>query len=202
MTVDIAIRDLGWIQGKSAAEIADDAIDEMNARFREHAIGYRYSDHKIIRIDSDLTHEEIVKPALTVLRDPIYKAAQAEFLKAHGHYRKGEYSDTLVECCKAFESTMKIVCAKRQWPVSKNATASTLVKACLDHGLVPTFWEGHLGGLKSILEFAIPTPRNKLGGHGAGSTQGHDVSEELAGYVVNMTASTILFLAEAERKMR
>jgi hypothetical protein len=157
LTIDIAVRGRGWIQGKDASEIADDAIDEINARFREHAVGYQYSDGRVIRIDSDFTHEEIVKPALTVLRDPIYRAAQAEFLKAHGHYRKAEYSDALIECCKTFESTMKIICAKRKWVVDKNATASALVKACLDHALVPEFWQGHINGLKSILENAIPT---------------------------------------------
>jgi hypothetical protein len=201
-TLDILIRGRGWIQGKDASEIADNAIDEINARFREHAVGYQYSDGQIIRIDDDFTHEEIVKPALAILRDPIYRSAQAEFLKAHEHYRKAEYSDALIECCKAFESTMKIICANRSWSVDKNATASALVKACLDRGLVPEFWQGHISGLKNILESAIPTPRNKLGGHGAGSAQGHDVSDELAGYVLNMTASTISFLAKAEKKLR
>ena len=52
----------------------------------------------------------------------------------HGHYRKADSSDALIECCKAFESTMKIICAKRGWPVDRNATASALVKACLDRG--------------------------------------------------------------------
>jgi hypothetical protein len=66
----------------------------------------------------------------------------------------------------------------------------------------PGFGEGHISGLRSILGSAIPTPRNKLGGHGAGSSLGHDVSQELAGYVIKMTASTILFLAQAEKKLK
>lgn len=199
LTIDVRVRDRRWLG--HASKIADQALEEINARFRQHAVGYRYSDKRIMRIDSELTHEEIVKPALTVLRDPIYSTAQAEFLKAHAHYRKAENSNALIECCKAFESTMKIICAKRRWLVDKNAPASALVKACLDNGLVPEFWQGHLSGLKNILENAIPTPRNKLGGHGAGAAP-HHVSDELAGYVLNMTASTILFLGEAERKLK
>jgi hypothetical protein len=199
VAIDRVVRGHGWINERPAEEIADEAISEMNSRFKEHAIGYQYHGGQLIRIDSELTHQEIVKPALTVLNDKAYAAAEAEFLKAHAHYRKGELSDTLIECCKAFESTMKIICAKRKWPVDKNATASVLVKTCLDNGLIPNFWQGHFAGLKNILESAVPTPRNKLGGHGARTTPGHSVSEELAGYVINMTAATILFLTRAEK---
>jgi len=81
------------------------------------------------------------------------------FLKAYEHYRRAEYSDALVECCKAFESTMKVICAKRQWTKDKkdkNATAATLVKACLENGLVPEFWQEHIAGLKNILNRASP----------------------------------------------
>jgi len=201
LTIDHAVRGRNWIRGEDANDIADLAIAEVNERFREHAIGYEYSDGQLIRVDSAFAHQEIVKPVLTVLRGSRFITAQAEFLKAHTHYRKSEYSDALIECCKAFESTMKIICAKRKWTVDKNATASALVKACLDNGLVPEFWQGHIGGLKNLLESAIPTPRNKLGGHGAGAAS-HAVSEPLARYVLNMTASTILFLTEAEEKLK
>jgi hypothetical protein len=202
LTIDISVRQRGWINRQSADEVADSAIQEMNRRLKEHSVGYRYTDRQIIRIDGELTHQEIVKPALAVLRDPRYSAAQDEFLKAHSHYRSNEFGDALIECCKAFESTMKIICSKRGWKLDKNATSASLVKACLENGLVPAFWEGHINGLKNMLESSIPSPRNKLAGHGLGDSPKMPLSGDLVGYVINMTASTILFLTEAEARLK
>jgi hypothetical protein len=47
----------------------------------------------------------------------------------------------------------------------------------------------------------VPTGRNKLSGHGQGSTP-KDVPDHLAAYMLHMTASAIVFLAEAEAALR
>ncbi len=153
----------------NANEIAVDAIVEINTRFKEHGIGYEY-DEAIIRIDAELVHAETVKPALSLLRDPSYAGAEEEFLAAYAHYRKGNNKEALNEALKAFESTLKSICDKRKWTYQKTDTASKLVKACFDNGLMPTFWESHFSALRTTLEAGVPTGRNKLSGHGQGST--------------------------------
>lgn len=60
----------------------DAAIDELNYQFREHGVGYQYESGQIIKVDSQIIHSEVVKPALSFLSDPIYKNANEEFLKA------------------------------------------------------------------------------------------------------------------------
>ena len=40
----------------------DEAIDELNHRFREHGVGYQYESGQIIRVDSEFIHSEVVKP--------------------------------------------------------------------------------------------------------------------------------------------
>ena len=50
---------------------------------------------------------------------------------------------------------------------------------------------------RSMLESSVPTGRNKLSGHGQGSTP-TTVPDYLVAYMLHMTASTIVFLAEAE----
>lgn len=45
----------------------DKAIEELNHRFKEHGIGFQFIENEIIRIDSELIHEEAVKPALRLL---------------------------------------------------------------------------------------------------------------------------------------
>jgi hypothetical protein len=199
--IDSVTRKPDYLNRRDAATRADDAIEELNARFKESGLGYQFEDGQIVRMDSALLHQEAVVPALTILRQPEYSTPQAEFLGAFEHFRHGHKSEALVDCCKAFESTMKVICDKRGWTYPPTATASTLVKTCLDNGLIPPYWQTHFSGLRNTLESAIPTPRNKLGGHGAGSAPPHEPPDELVSYVLHMTASTILFLAEAEESL-
>ena len=181
-----------------AATHADDAISELNARFKEHAVGFQYTDSEIIRVDSELIHAGIVKPALNLLRDPEYAGAQAEFLKAHEHYRHGNSKETLSECLKALESVMKTICDKHTWKYDPRATCNTLIQTCLDNGLIPSFWLQHFSSLRAMLESGVPTARNRLSGHGQGSAI-VEVPSYLSSYALHMTATTILFLAEAEK---
>jgi hypothetical protein len=200
-TIDNVARTFGYLYRENADEIATAAIEELNARFKEHGVGYFYSDGTIMRVDSELVHAEIVKPALVVLRQKDFSSAQVEFLAAHEHYRQGKNSEALVECYKAFESTMKIICNRRKWQFDKAKGATDLVKVCLDHDLIPPYWQSHFAGLRSVLESAIPTPRNKQAGHGAGVQPAHNPPAELVAYVLHLTAATILFLTEAERRL-
>ena len=64
---------------------ADEAIEELNVRFRRAGVGYRFEDGQIIRIDSELIHSEVVKPALRYLQQRGFEGPREEFLKAHTH---------------------------------------------------------------------------------------------------------------------
>jgi hypothetical protein len=138
---------------------------------------------------------------LGVLRQKGFESAQSEFLAAHQNFRQGRNSDALVECYKAFESVMKIITTKRGWNFDKAKGAADLVRVCLDRGLIPAYWQTHFAGLRSVLESAIPTPRNKQAGHGAGAVLPQAPPDDLVRYVLHMTAATILFLTEAEKKL-
>ena len=183
------------------AEIAADAISELNIRFKEHAVGYQFENNEIIRVDSEFIHAEAIKPALRLLNAPGYEGAQQEFLKAHEHYRHGNAKEALNECLKAFESLMKIICKKRKWVISGNATAKQLIETCLNKGLIPSFWQSHFTALRSLLESGVPTGRNKVSGHGQGDNT-DEVPNYLVAYMLHMTASTIVFLAEADSAMK
>ena len=177
----------------------NDAIEELNNRFKEYGVGYQFTNGQIIRIDSKFAHDEIVKPALRLLDQKHYAGAQQEFLKAHEHYRKENAKEALSECLKAFESVMKAICDKRGWSYSNNATAKPLIQACFDNGLIPSFWQSHYSALRNLLESSIPTGRNKLSGHGQG-TSPVSVPNHLVAYMLHMTASAIVFLADADEK--
>src|SRR5262249_34358084 len=97
----------------------ENAVAELNTRFQERGIGYQYESGEMIRVDSQLIHSEVVKPILCLLTAKEYAGANAEFLKAFEHYRKGDSKECLNECLKAFESTMKSICKKRGWPYNE-----------------------------------------------------------------------------------
>ena len=188
-----------FIRKRKSSKIADDAIEELNNRFKEHGVGYQFTNGQIVRIDSEFIHAEIVKPALKLLDQQHYAGAQQEFLKAHEHYRKGNAKEALSECLKAFKSVMKAICDKRGWSYGNNATAKPLIQACFENGLIPSFWQSHYSALRNLLESSVPTGRNKLSGHGQGTTP-VSVPNHLVSYMLHMTASAIVFLAEADKK--
>jgi hypothetical protein len=179
----------------------DEAIEELNARFREHGIGYQFESGEIIRVDSQLIHAEVVKPALALLTAPEYAGANAEFLKAFEHYRKGDIKECLNECLKAFESTMKAICTKRNWAFKPTDAAKELIDVCLKNSLIPPLIQSHIGGVRAALESGIPTIRNRLSGHGQGA-QVVDVPLHYASYMLHLTATTIQFLVESEKALK
>ena len=198
--IDRVTRDYQYLGRRNASECADNAINELNIRFKEHGIGFQYLEGEIVRVDSELIYVEAVKPALMLLNDKNYKGAQQEFLSAYEHYRHGNQKESLNDCLKSFESTMKAICDKRKWTYPHDATAKALIQVCFDKGLVPSFWQQQLSSLRSLLESSIPTGRNKLSGHGQGSIP-TAVPDYLVAYMLHMTASTLLFLTTAEKNL-
>ena len=175
------------------------AIDELNYWFREYGVGYQYESGQIIRVDSQYPHSEVVKPVLSMLSDPMYERANAEFLSAHEHYRAKRYEECMNDCLKAFESCIKAICDTRSWIYNKRDTCNRLIAIIFDHKLIPDFMESHFSGLRSALESGVPTLRNNLSGHGGGT---EDVPEYIAAYTLHLTASNILFLAKANKEMK
>lgn len=198
--IDRMTRSYSYLSRNNASEIVDNAIDELNSRFKEHGIGFQYVEGEIVKVDSELIHTEAVKPALRLLNEKHYKGAQEEFLSAYEHYRHGKNKESLNDCLKSFESTMKAICDKRKWIYKQNDTAKKLIQICFENNLVPLFWQQQLTSLRSILESSIPTGRNKLSGHGQG-TAPTVVPDYLVAYMLHMTASTLVFLTTAEKNL-
>jgi hypothetical protein len=181
-----------------------EAVQDLNQRFLEHGVGYAFIDGELpqlIRKDNNHLHGEVVLPALRLLHEEGFTGANAEYRKAHEHYRQGSYKECFNECLKAFESTMKTICTKRQWPFKESDTASSLIDTCLKNDLLPVFMQTHLGTVRSALESAIPTLRNKLSGHGQG-VQPNDVPAYYAEYLLYETAATIVFLVDAYKALK
>lgn len=178
----------------------DDIIGELNYRFKEHGVGYQFENGQIIRVDSQYVHSEVVKPVLSLLSDPVYAGAQQEFLTAHEHYRHQRYQPAMVECLKAYESTIKIIMTKRGWQYSPDDTANALTGKIMQQGLIPDYLLQYFKSLKNTLVSSLASVRNNEAGHGQGVDL-KNVPEYLVSYMLHMTASAILFLIQAEKAL-
>lgn len=177
---------------------ADKLLSELNARFQEAGVGYQYVSHEIIRVDSQLLHKEVVLPALQLLSDSKFAGANSEFLEAHRQFRAGDYEQCLTECCKAFESVLKVIAKAEGWAVSQTDPVSKLLKSAFDAGLIPPYLQSEFDGLKAVLQAGIPTVRNKTSGHGTGAIP-RVVPQHLAAFQLHQTAAAIVFIVEAYR---
>lgn len=183
-----------------ANDEADEALNEINSRFLEHGVGFRYEYDQIVRVDSEVVHAEVVKPALVLLHDMRFKGAEAEFHLAFEHYRHGRAKEALSECLKSLESTMKSIAAARKWGHSANATAQPLIALMFEKQLIPTFWATHFSGVRAMLESGVPTVRNRQAGHGQG-VEVVEVPPHLVAFALHQTAAAIVFLVSAEREL-
>ena len=180
----------------------DDAIRELNARFKESGIGYQFEGGELIRIDSQFIHSEGMKSVLHLLgKDKRYAGANSEFLSAHEHSRHKRYKECLNDCLKSFESLMKAIHEKHSWPYNPNDTSRTLINSCLKNKLVPEYFQNQFSSVRLLLESGIPTVRNKEGGYGQG-TEVSTVPEHLASYTLHLTATNLLFLTKCEEQYR
>ena len=188
---DLDINYLYDVQGKF--------VPELNARFQEDGFGYQIEGREFILVNSKFIHAEVVVPALGILSRAEYAGANEEFLKAHEHYRRGEYKGATIECCKAFESVMKSICNMHGWAYESD-TAHSLIETCLGSGLVPRSLQSQLTGLRTLLESGVPTVRNRTAAHGQGERV-IPMPRHVAAYALHITASTVLFLADAREEL-
>jgi AbiJ N-terminal domain 4 len=184
----------------NASKHVDAAFSELNARFTENAVGYQFEEHVIVRTDSHLIHQEAVRPALRLLSDPTFKGAEEEMLQAFEHHRHGKEKDVLVWCLKAFESTLKIICAKRGWTIASKGQAKDLLDAVFANNLIEPIWQSEFSALRGVLESGVPTGRNKRGGHGQGADP-LEVPGHMATFVLHQTAAAIVFFVESEKAL-
>ena len=193
---ELSRKGLPAIGAMGISQLPDAAIQELNHRFREHAIGYQYQGGQIVRVDSQYLHAETVEPAISLLYNEGFEGALQEFMVAHEHYRQGRKGEAILQAEKSLESTLKTICDRRKWKYPQNPSASQLIKAVFDNRLITTEMQSHFNGLQAVLASGVPTIRNNYAGHGQGSSV-VEIPDHLAAYALHLTASNIVFLVNA-----
>lgn len=202
-SIDSIVRNQNQYTNEQAGirQDVEDAISELNDRFKEHGLGYQFINGNIIRVDSEFIHQESVLPAIHLLHDERFKGAEDEFLKAHEHYRHKRNKEAINECLKALESCLKEICQRKKWQFPPKATSSALIDLVIKNGLLPQELLAHFTGLRVTLEAGTPTIRNTKAGHGQGDLP-TTVPTYLVAYALNLTASAILLLVNAFKEKK
>lgn len=176
-----------------------DAIAQLNRRFRQHDLGYAFEGGIVVRVDSQYLHTQTVSPALQLLGAAGFEGAQALFIEAHEHFRHGENDDAILDAARAFETTMKHICDEMKWEYPDRANAKDLIATVTKKGLFPNWHQNHMNSLRTLLE-GLPTVRNKEAGHA--DTQGEDAPDDMAAFAIHLAASNIVFMVEAFERLR
>jgi hypothetical protein len=191
----IKSEELDYLDYTQVSMTPDEAISDLCVRFRENGIGYTYIEGSIIRIDSTYLHSEITKPILSLLHNDKFLGANEEYLKAHEFYRQGKNKECLSECLKAFESTIKIICSEKGWEYKDSDTSAKLIQHCLSNGLIPDYLKTQFASWNDLLGSGITKIRNRLSGHGQGSTP-KIADDIITRYGLHLTGTNIYFLIE------
>lgn len=130
---------------------------------------------------------QVIEPVLELLIEDAFKNANNEFLEGLSHYKHKRYKESIVSCCCALESVMKILCSRNKWNYNENATGLPLIKNIIEKSKSPSWYEGII--------MPTLTLRNKLGPHGKGQME-VNVTKVQAQLQINLVASQIIFLIE------
>jgi hypothetical protein len=193
------IRERARRQG--ATMLAAEGLADINARFLQAGIGYQFESGRIMRLESDYLHTEVVKEALQLLRDPIFSKANDEFLTAHEHYRAGpsRYRDCNTAALRAMESVLKAICGAHSWSYNPGDTVERLITLVRSKGLFPDYLGAYFDQYIGIMKAALPKVRDRQGGHGAAPTD-KEIPQYIAAYALHQMASNIVMLVQAHKE--
>lgn len=174
------------------------AIDEINYRMREAGVGYQLEAARLVRVDSQYLHAEVVKPALALLAGEQFEGPRQEYLAAHQHYRAGEHRQAVGMAANALESTFKAIFDQKGWAYQKGARISDLVKIARANGMWPDYLDASFDQLLATLQSGLPKIRDNDASHGQGAKP-RNVPAYIAAYALHLAASKIVFIAEASK---
>ena len=111
-------------------------------------------------------------------------------MKAHEHFRRGDFNDTIHWAGKCLESVLQTICDKKKWAfVPDKDTLSGLIQSCYKNKLFDSPYI-------EVLQQSSGTIRNKWGGHGTAKTQFGPATSDMAQHMIRITSSHIVLLAK------
>jgi hypothetical protein len=175
-----------------------EGLVELNERFLRAGVGHQFENGRIVRVDSQYVHAEVVKEALQLLREPEFEEANAEFMTAHRHLREGKLRDCNTAALRAMENVLKVICDARGWIYQEGDTFERLLAVVRRERLFPDYLGGYFDNLIGAMKAGVPKIRDRQGGHGAAPGD-KPVPDHIAAFALHLTAANIVMLVKAHR---
>lgn len=148
----------------------------------------------IVPAEEEFLYEEATEPALQVLANPEFAAANAEFRAALKNYREQDLRDCLSNCASALESVLKVLSEQHRLTYSDSDTLSPLLDRLIPNlGLEQVYAENFK---------LLATIRNRLSSSHGGGTQPRSPEKHFAQLMLNDTAAAIVFLVQVSEAKR
>lgn len=166
--------------------------DRVNSICRNRGAPWAFSPEGRFEYVGDETVErDLIRPAIAAINQPQFAGGvRAEFESARRELAEGKpesLKQAVHEAGCAVESAMKVLLEQKGLPFdAQRDTANALFERLEVSGVVPRHMQN--------LVLAAMTPRNRLGGHGAGANA-HTVDLAEAEAVVAASAGAIAYLA-------
>jgi hypothetical protein len=200
--IDLAGTDRGTSNAHFRGATADpgEGVVEINERFLRSGVGYQLENGRIIRVDSQYVHAEVVKEALRLLCEPKFATANDEFMTAHRHLREGKLRDCNTAALRATENVLKVICDGRGWIYEKGDTIERLLAIVQREGLFPDYLGGYFANLIGAMKGGVPKIRDRQGGHGAAPGD-KQVPDHIGAFALHLTAANIVMLVKSYRAL-
>ena len=144
---------------------------------------------KVYLKQSGVAQEQIIQPVLKLLSDPAFEGANSDFRKALARYRSGDYDGVATSCVAALESAIKVTSAQRRIK-KKGSGLKTLAQSFLSKTGMP-----HT--LRKPIDFLADARSQEGDAHGHKSKDA--ISADHANFLINLTASLMLYLTSEQR---
>jgi hypothetical protein len=170
---------------------------EINSAFREEGCPWLMTDGAFFRVDSEFLASQVLDRSQELMRAEGFLGALDEFTEARNDLVAGDGKGAIHNACKSFESTLKTVLGVDE------GNASKLLERIEGSGVLDEVPLTARKAISTSVLMALPTLRNKLGGHGQGSDR-IDVPSHYAALAVHLAGAFSLFVISShlERSQR
>ncbi len=178
----------------------DRCIAAVNACLAHESVVFRMerdSEHGFAarRIGSDLLRQQVIVPALRLLRDCKIIEPLQEYEAALTAWARGQRRDAVRQASHAVESTMKAILTDLGIPYKPSANPSALIKHIINDARIfpaeyENFWEQLSHGIQGVITVRSKTPG---AGHGPGPAE-EEIDNATAEYSISMAGANIVFL--------